>query len=178
MKGEVLARRYARALFDLAEERGVVEEAREQLGWVNRLVADQPALREVLLHPLHPEEMKLAVLEQTVAPRVSTLVMGFLRLLVERGREDHLSGITDEFATICDESRGVVQAEVTTAQPLDDRQREELKSALGTATGRSVRLNESLDGDLLAGIHVRIRDLTLDGSLRSRLQRLYSSLRG
>jgi len=90
----------------------------------------------------------------------------------EKERLDHLSLISDVYAELVDEKSGVVNAEITTAAPLDPGQVAQLEKSLHEATGGEVRISRKTDPQLLGGVVTQIGDVVYDGSLQGQLARI------
>jgi F-type H+-transporting ATPase subunit delta len=100
------------------------------------------------------------------------LVGDFIRLLHLKGRLGLLGEISQAYQKLLDEKNGLARGVLTVAAPLDDRQLAAIKAALGTFVGREVELTVKEDPALIGGVVARIGDLTVDGSLRTRFDRL------
>jgi F-type H+-transporting ATPase subunit delta len=100
----------------------------------------------------------------------------FVALLVERERLALVPEILAALQQLIEESRGVVRAEVITAVPLDERQTQEVARRLAVYSGKQVRIETSIDPDIIGGVIAQIGDERIDDSVRGRLQRLKQRL--
>lgn len=171
------ARRYARALFGLAREEDRVDAVRGELDDLEGLFTRVPELRDALFRPLHPADERRRVLEQ-VAVRLNTSdsVRRFYSFLIDQRRIVQFSAIRAEYGILADVAAGRVPARVTAAAPLTDAQQERLRRALTARTGHQVELSVHVDEQLLGGVVAKVGDLVFDGSLRSQLEQLRSTL--
>ena len=177
MRTSAAARRYARALFELAREDHRVSDVRDELGRVSASLDESAELREALFTPLHPVEQRKKVLEAVAASlELSTTMKHFLSLLIDRRRLVDFPAIVDEFARLADESSGLMTAEVTAASPLDERRKDRLRRALSQATGREVRLEVTIDPKLIGGAIAKVGDVVFDGTLSAQLGQLRATL--
>jgi F-type H+-transporting ATPase subunit delta len=96
----------------------------------------------------------------------------FLALLAENKRLPFLPEIAELFDRLKDDAEGVVDVQVISAAPMADGEQQQLVAALAKRFGRQVRVHASVDASLIGGAIVRAGDLTIDGSLKSRLERL------
>jgi F-type H+-transporting ATPase subunit delta len=179
MAGQGAARRYAKALFQLAEEAGRVIEVRGELEALASVLADHRELSGVLLRPLHPVAQRRAVLA-AVADRLgaSPLFKSFLSFLIDRRRLLQLDVIGAEYGRLADERAGLTRATVRAATELTDEQLERLRRALSARVGREVVVAVEVDPDLLGGLVAQVGDVVYDGSLRTQLRQLRESLAG
>jgi F-type H+-transporting ATPase subunit delta len=177
MRTSAAARRYARALFSLAKEEGRVADTRTDLQQLATLLADNRELHDALFQPLHPVAERLAVLRE-VATRLgaSPSVRNFFSFLVEQRRLLDFEAIHAEYDRLADVDAGRSVADVVTATPLDDSQRDRLRRALSNCTGNDVDLEVQVDPELLGGVIASVGTLVFDGSLRTQLTQLRTSL--
>ncbi len=171
MKSHAVARRYARALFALAEEQGVVDAVGAALTTTAELLED-PRVGRVLAAPVSQEkkrELLRTIAAKTMAP---TVFRDLLLLLVERARLNQLSAIRAVFDQLVDRKRGRTRAKVRSAVVLTDDTLAELTKVFGTVTGKQVLADVQVDPELLAGVIVEVDGRVYDGSLRTQLGKL------
>lgn len=177
MRGSAAARRYARALFQLASEEGAVERTREELDAMAALLAESSELRHALFRPLHPVAERRAVLENVAEPLgTSRTLQHFYSYLVDQRRLVDFDAIREEFRRLADEAAGRTHAEVVSASPLRSEQLDRLRDALTRRTGQQVQIRARVDPALLGGVVAKVGGLTFDGSLRTQLAQLRSNL--
>jgi F-type H+-transporting ATPase subunit delta len=177
MRSSAAARRYARALFSLAEETGAIAQVRGELARIAELFDSEPALRNALFRPLHPVAERRAVL-RSLCEHLSLMptVRNFFAYAIDQRRLVDFDAIRAEFERLADAAAGLVKARVTAAAPLDDAQRARLQDALAARTGRTVELEVSVDPSLIGGAVATIGNVVFDGSLRTQLHQLRASL--
>jgi len=177
MRITAAARRYARALFGLAKEEGRISETREELHRLAGVLEESEELRNVLFRPLHPIAERRAVLVE-ISGRlgVAPTVRKFFSFLVDQRRLIDFEGICAEYERLADVAAGRSRAEVVTAAPLSDEQRERLRRALSARTGMDVELDVAVDASLLGGAIASVGAVVFDGSLRTQLTQLRASL--
>ena len=177
MRSAAAARRYARALYQLARDDDRVEAVRGEFEAMAALFDAEPALHRALFRPLHPVAERRAVLSR-VAEQLGTspVLRNFYALLVDQRRLIDFPAIREEYARLADEAAGRTRAEVVSASPLSDAQRERLRSALAARTGREIELSTRVDPTLIGGAVANVGTMVFDGSLRTQLVRLRSSL--
>jgi len=183
MRGPV-ARRYARALFDLAcekdaapQERNMVDQIESELLEIRTILKNNIELQKVLYHPQIVTADKKDLLDQLFEGKISEITSNFLALLVDGRREKYFSDIVDEYVALANESRGVVEANVTSAIELKDEEKSELNSILAKLTGKKVQTIYDVDPAIVGGVIVRIGDKIIDGSIKTRLNTLGEQLK-
>jgi F-type H+-transporting ATPase subunit delta len=172
MKNFRVARRYARALMAVAEERNVLDRTAADLEIIGTLVRGSRELRLFLARPIVSEDKKRAVLKELFGPSLGLLTMEFINLLVDKKRESELLGIIEQFGEIRDEKLGIVNVDVISAVELSSPQEQELSRRLEQQTRKRVRVRFTLDKAVRGGLLVRIGDTVLDASLRHQLDLL------
>jgi F-type H+-transporting ATPase subunit delta len=172
-----VANRYARALYELGQEKGLSDLLGAELEALATTFATSSELRQTLENPVFKLSERRAVLEKLL-PRLapSRELKNFALLLLERGRIGALPAISRAYRAMVDTGLGRVRAVVTSAQPLDALTQAAVQRALEKRTGRKVLLSTVVDPGLIGGIIARVGDLVFDGSLRSRLDTLRARL--
>lgn len=179
MPAAAAPRRYARALFSLASEENRVASVREELRSLGAALEASPALREVLLQPLYPASERRRVLEGVAAKlAASSLLKRFYSYLIDQRRLVAFDQIEAEYGRLADEAAGRVKARVRTAQALSAEQQARLARALAARAGRAVELEIEVDPTLVGGLVAQLGDTVYDGSLRTQLAQLRSTLLG
>ena len=168
------AKRYALALYQLAQERGEVE------AWQADLQAADEALQErefvaFLGMPKIRLSQKMSVIREGM-PGLDPLVHNLLGLLVSRRMVDALPAVREGYSKLLDQQHGREQAHVTSAVPLDAGHRERLARYLAELIGKEIELTTVVDPSIVAGLVARVGDRLIDGSARTRLQDLKKSL--
>jgi F-type H+-transporting ATPase subunit delta len=172
-----VAKRYARALAEVAAASGELEPVRQDLRSFNALLRDNRDLRQFLANPSVLKTDRVEVVGQIVGRMGLRPLSGtFLRILAEAGRLTGLATILHTFEGLLDERLGRVKAVVTTAVPLDAAARARLTARLTAVTGRQAYLEIRQDPTILGGLITQIGSQVFDGSLRARLARLRDEL--
>jgi F-type H+-transporting ATPase subunit delta len=172
-----LAKRYAKALVEVAAASDELEGVREELTDFAEILRGQREFRTFVENPSVRGRDKVAVLEKIVATLgLRPLTTTFLRILLEGGRLVALEGILRAYTTLMDERLGRVRAMVTAATPLPAEQQERLRRRLAEVTGKQVYLEIHDDPSLLGGLITQIGSLVYDGSVRTQLLRLREEL--
>jgi F-type H+-transporting ATPase subunit delta len=169
--------RYARALFDVALKESDPTRIEQELSSITALIKGNAELQNALESPGVPPHAKKAVVQALVErgqfiPSVGKLLV----MLAERDRLTLLSDVLEAFRARLREQQRVLEAEVTTALPLDPAQQASLQQRLGAATARQVTLTTKVDPSLIGGVVARIGSTVYDGSLATQLAKLKGRL--
>ena len=166
-----IARPYAKAAFEDARDRKRLGPWSEALRTAAAVVGD-PRVQSLLGNPrVTPAELADLVIE-IAGPQLGEEGGNFIRTLADNGRLAFLPEIATLFDELKSQAEGVVDVTVTSAAPLDDAQRGNLIAALERRLKRTVRLQCATDPTLIGGAVLRAGDLVIDGSLRTRLERI------
>ena len=172
-----VAKRYAKALVEVAAASGEQEAVARDLRAFADVLRDQHTLRQVLANPSVPRRDAAAIVREIgTAMRLLPLTVTFLQIALEGGRLSGLDAILEAYELLLDERLGRLKAVVTSAVPLDGETRERLRRRLATVTGKEVYLEVQTDPGLLGGLVARIGSRLYDGSLKTQLARLRDEL--
>jgi F-type H+-transporting ATPase subunit delta len=169
------AQGYARAIVEAARAEGVLDRVEEELFRFARAVEDNPELRDRLLDGRIDLGTRLEIVQELLQ-RAHPATVAAVGFVVQAGRVRQLAEIADGVVAMAAAARSEVVAEVRSAVPLSDEQRERLVAALEKSTRRQVTLKVVVDPDLVGGLSVTMGDTVIDGSVASRLAAVRSSL--
>jgi F-type H+-transporting ATPase subunit delta len=166
-----IARPYARAAFEEARQKQQLAPWSESLRAAALVVRD-PRVHALLGNPHVVPEQLAQLVAGIAATELGEHGLNFVRTLAENGRLAFLPEISELFDTFKDEAEGVADVTVTSAAALDAAQQQRIAQALQTRLKRQVRLHCQVDPQLIGGAVLRAGDLVIDGSLRTRLERI------
>ena len=171
-----LATKYARAIFELAQEENKLDEYDKDLALVRADVFTLPEAVTFFKNPLVPHQAKKDLLTKAFKGEVSDNVMNFLLLLTDKNRIGIFNEIYEIFSGLKNDAQGILIADVTTAFPLTKQQESKLGMKLAEVTRKKIKIRRHLDKNILGGVIVRVGDKRIDGSAAGRLQALKGSL--
>lgn len=174
-----IAERYAAALFELAEANGELDRVAGDLRGLRAMLAESTDLRRLCASPvLKKAEQTRAIAALAARAGFSSLTAKFLGVLVTNGRLYAVAGTIAAFLAQLAAKRGELTARVSSAQPLNETQVAAMSAALKRSLGRAVALEPQVDASLLGGLVVQVGSRMLDGSIKTKLQRLSLSMKG
>lgn len=178
MTDQKVSKRYALALFHAAESAGggLAEQIQAELSSIAGLWQKNAELREFLEAPQISGEEKDKMLQTAFKGRISELLMNFLVFLLSKGRLAQILGINAQYDELLKEKQGLVEAQVITALPLDEKLALPLRKKMEKKTGKKVNLIFKLDPELIGGIRVIVGNQIIDHSIRTELDRLREDL--
>ena len=171
-----VASRYGEALFSLARDHDIIDLVAQELSNLQQALAENRQLERLLSHPEIAVERKMTVLRNLFGDMISTPVIAFLRIIIQRQRLHLLALIEKEYRELTNRHRRIFPVQVTSAIPFTQEQLERLRPVLERLTGGKVVIDTRIDPGVLAGAMVRIGDQVIDGTARGRLTRLREAL--
>jgi F-type H+-transporting ATPase subunit delta len=174
-----ISRRYAKALFDLGQEKNLLSQFVLQIEQFNTLWNENPELRHALTSPTVPLRLKKDVLNK-IATRMAAQepVKRFLTLLVVKQRVESISLIYFTLKAMADRKEGILRGEVVSAFPLDPPQFSYIVQSMEKKIGKKVILTREVDPALIGGIVIKIEDKIIDGSVKSQLEDVRKTIIG
>jgi F-type H+-transporting ATPase subunit delta len=171
MKADTFVTTYARTLLDYADEKGDLEDVRQEVEFLIGMEAE-PRLGLFLESPRIERKEKLRVLEKALKGKTTDTLYRFILLTVRNGRSAGLRDILEMFTVLYDEKIGLVKADVTTAVKLSDELRSRLKQTLEKRLDKTIELRPKVDEDILGGMIVRFKGMVADSSLKTALDEM------
>ena len=173
-----IAKRYAKALIEIAEELKKLDRITQDVQLIDSMIRSSRDLQLFLKSPIIREDKKREIIQEIFADsRVDPIVLKFILLLVEKKREDLLHDIVKVYQELYDEKVGVVTAEVITALDLNGNERKKIEKKILELTGaKKVKAIYKVDPSILGGIIIKIGDTVYDASIKRRIQLLREQL--
>ena len=167
-----VARRYAEAALELAEEQKQGERLAADLELIQRAMKESLEFHAFLKSPVISKDKKRTVMADLFKAKVSSLTIDFLNLLIEKGREDVLDSILVEFFKMRDDRLGIVTLELRAAIELTGDQQKAIAKRFEEITRKKIRVAFSVDKQLKGGFVARVGDTVYDGSVTRQLELL------
>lgn len=168
---EEIAEVYARALFEVAKERDILDEIHDDLGAFTTALEENRELAVFFFSPYFSSEEKKDGLKRAVTG-ADPIFMNFLETLLERHRMPVIFRIRTRFEQLWDEEKKLLPVEITSSVQLDKEIVQSIGERIGEQTGQKVELSSKVDPEILGGLVVRVGNFVLDASIRNRLNQL------
>jgi len=175
-----MAGRYAQALYALAHEQKATDQVAADLSTFSALVAESPDLQRFIKSPMFSADDQVKALVALLARvGVSGIAANFLKLVAAKRRLFAVADMIRDYNKLHDFAKGMTRAEVTVAEPLNDKHVAALKAALAELVGggRSVEVDVKVDPSILGGLIVRLGSRMVDGSLKTKLNMLRTRMK-
>lgn len=165
-----VAYRYARSVMELALEKGQLDAVQGDMRLVAATCAASRDLLVLLKSPVVKPDAKGRILGQVFDGKVGPITSSFMGILVRKGREVLLPHVAEAFNELYKLHKGIVSVQVTSAVPLDDKARAQVRAmAEARHPGRTIDIQELVDAELIGGLNIRIGDEQVDGTVSRRL---------
>lgn len=169
----IVARRYARALYEEAERLSKTDVVDTDVEFIRASLSGSSELVNFFESPVISREKKESAVRALFDGKIGTLSLQFLSLLIQKEREPILSDILAAYQEMRDEQLNIVEAQVRVAKEMSEAEQKKLSEALSEMTGKKIRLQVSRETDLIGGLVIRIGDTVYDGSVLHQLERLH-----
>lgn len=176
MLANQLAVKYAQALYELAAEKKMLDQVEKELWIVEDTITTYKDLSTIIYHPKVLAHTKKETIRKIFGQDIADVVLRFLLLLVDKRRETVLPAIIREYIKLANRARNIIEAEVTTAMPLEQEQSTALINKLSLVTGKTIVLKKSINKAIIGGMVIKIGDQFIDGSVARQLEILKSAL--
>lgn len=173
------AQRYARALFELAQEKGELATVHKDFSGFTSLVNASADLRKLLDSPAFGRDTKVAALGALAQKAgYSALFANFLGVMATNGRARDILGAEAAFDRLYAQQRGVQRALVRTAKEMTGAEKARIESLLARLVGGEVELASEVDASLIGGIQLRLGSKLVDASVARKLERMNTAMKG
>lgn len=173
---DVIANRYAEALFQLSEEENITKEIYNELHDVVEVIKNNKELDNVLKSPLVAKNEKTQLIEALFNNKINNDLKNFLKILVEKGRISSLKSIELTFKELLNDKHNIIEGTVISAIALTEKQVKELEEKLSKKYNKNVTLENEVDQSILGGVLVRLGNTEIDGSVKTRLNNIKDQL--
>lgn len=174
----VIASRYASALFALASDATSLDKVADELTQLSNAYQGSEDLRRVAASPLVSRDSKVEAMS-AIAEKMalSPLSVKFIRTVTEQGRLTALPAVANHYNEQLRAHNGAITAKVTTADKLSAGQRKKIQDMLASSTGKTVEVDAQVNPDMLGGMIIRLGSTMIDASLTHRLTSLQRRLK-
>jgi F-type H+-transporting ATPase subunit delta len=173
-----VAGRYATALFELARDEKSVDSVKADLDKFEAMMAESPDLARLVRSPVFAADAQTRALSAVLEKAgIDGVAAKFLKVLTANRRLFAVRDVIRGFRALVARFKGEVSADVTVAEPLNDKNLEALKGALKNVTGKDVDLNIKVDPAIIGGLIVKLGSRMVDSSLRTKLNSIKNAMK-
>ena len=167
MQNPRLASRYAKSLIDIAQEQNVLEAVKADMELLQQICASNHDLVLMLKSPIVKADKKAAVLHAILDGKVQNVTIGFISLLINKGREFYLPEIAETFSVQYKTLKNIRTVQLTTAVAIDESLKNSIRNKVAASVNEGhIELNTNVDADLIGGFTLEIGDKLFDASVK------------
>ena len=174
---KLISKTYGEALFELAVEEGKTDVMLEEIQGMQQVLLENPDYLKFLNHPRISGEEKIKTTESIFDGRIDKQLIGFLSIIITKGRCENLMEILEYFLDRVKEFKGIGVAYITTPFELKEEKKEAIcKKLLATTSYKEMEMHYAVEPKLLGGMQIRIGDRVVDSSIQTKLNQLQKDL--
>ena len=159
--------RYAKAIFSLSKEEGVVDSVLSDFNTLSRIITEKTEFFSLIHDPTIKHKQKIKLFSKAFGSGLHNITMKFVTLVFNKGREPILFQIMNNYKELYNKEKGIVLAEIISSKPLAQDVKEALKQKI--SLNGNVKLKETIDKDILGGFIINSGDLQYDASVRKKI---------
>ena len=169
---ELVGKRYATSLFEVALELKKTDDFHSQLEFIKETLNSEEKILQILNHPRISKKEKRDVMENIFGKHVSKEVLNFLFIIIDRRREANLIDMVVEYNTLFKEYKDILDIDAITAIPMKESSKERLSLVLKDKFGKGINLSNSVDPSIIGGVLLKMNDKIIDSSLKNQLKEM------
>jgi F-type H+-transporting ATPase subunit delta len=173
MKNSLLAKRYAKALFDLAVEDNVIESTSKDMLLVTAVMNENRELRKLMTNPVIPPARKKLIIRKVFENHLGKHSLTFLDILVRKGREMNILEIAHQFNELYLDHKNIASVDITTAIEINAELRDKLVKRFKELTSKTLQMTEHIDPEIIGGFVLKMDDYLYNASVSEEISRLH-----
>lgn len=175
MKDEVILQKYTRALFEVAEEQGLLKKVESDLARIDQTFKNLPQLVKFITSPQVEWKQKIEI-TKTLVKGLSQYIVNFVQLVMEKERQFILPKVPGEFHRILELREKRAKAVLTTAVPIDEDVKKLLRKKLSGLFEGKISFEDRIDPEVIGGLKVQVGYTVIDGTIKRKLEELGRAL--
>lgn len=177
MSTSVLAKRYAKAIFELGHAKELSQEYYQQLDSLSKSLNQDPAAKTFFSSTAISKESKRELLKKVFAQtKVESEVQAFLMLLIDKGRFSALAEIVSASRDLIDQGRGTTRGTILSAQALSSTAKNDYEAKISKIMNKKIQLEAHINPALLGGVRIEVGGWTFDDSLQTHMNQLTENI--
>ena len=172
----VIANRYAEALFQIGEEEKLTDMLYQELSEIVNLIKVNQDLFSILKSPVISKKEKISLIDNIFEDKININIKNFLKILIEQDRISFISDISDSYKELLNEKNNILEGFVISAIPMKKEEIKELEEKLSEKYNKIVTLENKVDKSILGGVLVRLGNEEIDGTVKTRLDKMKEQL--
>ncbi|MDP3463746.1 MAG: ATP synthase F1 subunit delta [Bacteroidales bacterium] len=173
MKSILLAKRYAKALFDLAISDKITDKVNSDMELINAVLSENRELRKLMTNPVVPPARKKLVMKRIFEQHLQPLSLAFIDILIRKNREQEIQLISESYSELYLDYMNIAVVNLTTATAIEPALKQKIADLIGVKTQKTLRINNSVDAKLIGGFVLKMDDYQYDASIKRVIRRLH-----
>ncbi|MBP2070656.1 ATP synthase F1 subunit delta [Thermoanaerobacterium butyriciformans] len=171
---QVIAKKYARALFNAARENNNIEKYYDELKDILNVLKNKQIYKIITNRGIYIKQ-KMSFVD-AILDGYDKEIINFLKLIISKHRETIFDEIFIEYEKLYMDYKGIINATLISAHPLDLKTIEEIRNKLESNFNKKVSINQTVDESILGGLKILIGNKVIDGSIKGKLDLLLKNL--
>lgn len=176
MVSNKVARRYAKSLLFLAQERKELDAIKGEMEAIRNIISENRDLRVFLNSPVIKKDKKVDILNQVFSSNMGELVKGFINIITKNNRENLLHEIAIGFVELYNDLNKVITGTVTSAVELDEDTKAKIREIISVMDHNDIQLSSKVDPEIIGGVVLRVGDAQIDASVARQLREIENEL--
>lgn len=172
----VIANRYAEALFQIGEEEKLTDMLYQELSEIVNLIKVNQDLFSILKSPVISKKEKISLIDNIFEDKININIKNFFKILIEQDRISFISDISDSYKELLNEKNNILEGFVISAIPMKKEEIKELEEKLSEKYNKNVTLENKVDKSILGGVLIRLGNEEIDGTVKTRLDKMKEQL--
>ena len=173
---ELVSKTYSEALFEVAIEENKIDLFQSEIDFVADSLVEFPEFCELIKSPTISKTEKKQIINEVYKEKISQEMLNFIMIIIDKSRASFIESIRKDFKDKVNSHKGIVNAVATTAIPLSDEDKVRLVQKLSAITGKTIKLTNDVNKDIIGGVMVKIGDKVIDGTLKGKLDNIKDEL--
>lgn len=174
---ELVAKRYAQALFEAGEDLSKTDEFYENLKSLDGILQEEPKLLDLLSHPKISKKEKKDLIDTIFEKNMVEEVRNFIYILIDKKREKNLPDILKIYEDLYYQDRGILRVVAVTAVPMKDEAKDKLSQVLGSKLDKKIEIKNQIDKSIIGGVRLELEGKLIDGSIKGKLDSMARTFR-
>jgi F-type H+-transporting ATPase subunit delta len=175
MNDSKISVRYSRALFQLANEKNLLDKVSADMVFISQ-ICKMEEIKEVLESPIIVPSKKTTIIHSILEKNIEKITLSLVDLLIKNGRETYLPAVARVFIDETLKYKGITETYLTSAMPVNDKIRKEITELISSVFKTKVELRETIDKDIIGGFILKVNDNFIDASVRNKLRKIRKEL--
>jgi F-type H+-transporting ATPase subunit delta len=175
MNDSKISVRYSRALFQLANEKNLLDKVSADMLFISE-ICKMEQVKEVLESPIIVPSKKTTIFHSILENNIEKITLTLVDLLIKNGRENYLPAVARVFIDETLRFKGITETYLTTAVQVNDKSRKDIADMVSSIFKTKVELRETIDKDIIGGFILKVNDNFIDASVRNKLRKIRKEL--